>query len=140
MRMKFLITIALTHIFIFMSLSIGYGEDVLKDIKIIGVHSRRYQDRKLGPMCEVYGEIQNISNKPLEEVRFVIELLDSTGKSVSKEDGAAKLVQPAPNIAGGITPLRPGAFGEFLYKIKNCPQEWQEGRVRFQINGIVSAK
>ncbi len=136
MRIGFLTTI----IFILFSLSIGYAEDVSKEIKVIGVHSRRYQDRKVGPMCEVYGEVQNISGKPMDEIRFTVELLDSTGKSVSKEDGVARLAQPVPNVREGISPLRPGAFGEFLYKIKNCPPEWQEGRIRFQINGIVPAK
>lgn len=140
MRIRSLITIIFMGIFISVPLSSGYGEDVPKEVKVVGVHSRRYQDRKVGSMCEVYGEVQNISGKPMDEIRFSIELLDSTGKSVSKEDGAARLAQPVPNVREGISPLRPGAFGEFLYKIKNCPEQWQEGRLRFQINGIVPAK
>lgn len=140
MRIGSLTTIIFISIFILFSLSIGYGEDVSKEVKVIGVHSRRYQDRKVGSMCEVYGEVQNVGGKPMDEIRFTIELLDSTGKLVSKEDGAAKLTIPAPNIRKGITPLRPRFFGEFLYKIKNCPPEWHEGKVRFQINEIVSAR
>lgn len=107
-------------------------------IKILALHAHRYQDQQVDRIrCEVFGEIQNLSDRPLKSVTVAIEFLDEKGKLIATEEGMLVLRVIAPrNARGEVRPLRSQEIGNFNQDTTQCPEKWLEGRIRYKIKSI----
>ncbi len=99
------------------------------------VHAHRYQDfRKNQTICEIFGEVKNTGSKPVKSFTLHLEMLDKKGQAVGTEDIelALRVVVPK-NARGVLRAVRTGEIGNFIQDTKNCPENWQEGRIRYKI-------
>ena len=115
-----------------------WAQDSKSPIKILALHAHRYQDFQRDRLqCEVFGEIQNLSNRLLKGVTVTIEFLDEKGKLVATEEVALipRVIAPG-NARGEARPVRPQEIGHFNQDTTQCPEKWLEGRIRYRIKNI----
>jgi hypothetical protein len=107
-------------------------------IRILALHAQRYQDHMRNQSrCEVFGEIKNLSNRPLKGVVIELELLSEKGNIVAKEEVELTFRVIAPrNARGELRPVRPQEIGNFTRDTSRCPEKWLEGRIRYRIKNI----
>lgn len=112
------------------------GETV--SIEPLAVHAHRFQDFQRGAVvCEVFGEIKNIGTKPVKSFTLHLEMLDRKGKVTATEDLTLPLrVIVAPRAKGVLRPVQPQEIGNFIQETRNCPDKWQEGRIRYSIKAV----
>lgn len=99
------------------------------------VHAHRYQDfGKNKTMCEVFGEVKNTGMKPVKSFTLHLEMLDKKGKAVASEDIelALRVIVPK-NARGVLRAVKTNEIGNFIQDTRNCPENWQEGRIRYKI-------
>lgn len=107
-------------------------------IKVVALHAHRYQDFEMNRIrCEVFGEIQNLSNRLLKSVTVTIEFLDEKGKLIATEEGilAFRVIAPG-NARGEVRPLRSQEIGHFNQDTTQCPEKWLEGRIWYRIKNV----
>ncbi len=107
-------------------------------VEFLALHAQRYQNHMQRRVrCEVFGEVKNLSNRPLKGVVIELELLDEKGKLLVTEEVALTFRVIAPrNARGEPRPVRPQEIGNFTQDTSQCPQKWLEGRVRYTIKNI----
>lgn len=115
-----------------------WAQDASPPVKFLALHAHRYQDQQVDRIrCEVFGEIKNLSNRPLKGVTVTIEFLDDKGKLIATEEGVLALRVIAPgNARGEMRPLRSQEIGHFSQDTAQCPEKWLEGRIRYRIKNI----
>jgi hypothetical protein len=110
----------------------------LSSIKILALHAQRYQDHMQNrTRCEVFGEIQNLSDRSLKGVVIELEFLNEKGNIVATEEVALtfRVIEPR-NERGELRPVRPLEIGDFTQDTSRCPEKWLEGRIRYRIKNI----
>lgn len=102
------------------------------------VHAHRYQNfQKNKVICEVFGEVKNTGTKAVKSFTLHLEMLDKKGKAAATEDLTLQLrVIEAKNARGKLRAVQPGEFGTFIQDTANCPENWQDGRIRFAITAV----
>lgn len=129
------ISMLLSSIF---SIGVTEGKDS-GTVKFLSFHAHKYQDFEIGSVvCEVFGEMENLEQKEIKAVRVEVDLLDEKNKVVYSEE-----LQLQPRVIvfgnpGGIErSLKPSEIGIFSHKIKECPKEWLEGKIKYRfLEGI----
>lgn len=104
------------------------------------VHAHRYQDfRKNATVCEVFGEVKNTGKKPVKSFTLHLEMLDNKGRAIASEDIelALRVIVPK-NARGVLRAVRTNEIGNFIQDTMNCPENWQEGRIRYKITAILT--
>ncbi|MBI3609606.1 MAG: hypothetical protein HY204_02755 [Nitrospirae bacterium] len=104
----------------------------------LAVHAHRYQDFQRGIIaCEVFGEIKNTGSRPVKGFTLHLEMLDAKGKVLSNEDLTLTLRVIVPgNAKGEPRAVQPLEIGNFIQEIKACPEQWMEGRIKYQIKQV----
>lgn len=112
----------------------GEGGD-LKIVKFLSFHAHKYQDFESGTVvCEAFGEIKNLGAKELKGVRVKVDLLDDANKLVSSEEiDLLPRVIALGNPKGMERPLKNSEIGVFSGNIKECPDRWLEGKIRYRV-------
>ena len=107
-------------------------------VEFLALHAQRYQDHTQRRVrCEIFGEVKNLSNRPLKGVVIELEFLDEKGKLLVIEEVALTFRVIAPrNARGELRPVRPQEIGHFSQNTSRCPEKWLEGRVRYKIKNI----
>lgn len=130
--LRFFLTLALTLAFFF-SLNGTEGKEG-GIVRFLSFHAHRYQDfEKGGVACEVFGEMENIGAKELRDVRVKVDLLDEKNKVVySEEMDLLPRVIIFGNPKGVERSLKQSEVGVFSLNIKECPEKWLEGKIKYK--------
>ena len=104
----------------------------------LAVHAHRYQDfQRNRVVCEVFGEIKNTGSQPVKSFTLHLEMLDSKGKRLTQEDLTLSLRVIVPgNAKGEPRPVNPQEIGNFIQDTENCPDQWLEGRIKYNIKAV----
>ncbi|MEK6683407.1 MAG: hypothetical protein AABY46_01965 [Nitrospirota bacterium] len=104
----------------------------------LAVHAHRYQDfQRNAVVCEVFGEIKNSGSRPVKSFTLHLEMLDAKGKVLAVEDLTLPLRVIVPgNAKGVLQAVKPDEIGNFIQDTKNCPEQWLEGRIKYQIKDV----
>lgn len=104
----------------------------------LAVHAHRYQDfRRNVVACEVFGEVKNTGIRPVKSFTLHLEMLDSKGKVLANEDLTLPLRVIVPgNAKGEPRAVKPNEIGNFIQDTKNCPEQWMEGKIKYQIKDV----
>ena len=104
----------------------------------LAVHAHRYQDfQRNAVVCEVFGEIKNSGSRPVKSFTLHLEMLDAKGKVLANEDLTLPLRVIVPgNAKGELRAVKPNEIGNFIQDTKNCPEQWLEGRIKYQIKDV----
>jgi hypothetical protein len=104
----------------------------------LAVHAHRYQDFQRNVIaCELFGEIKNTGSRPVKSFTLHLEMLDVKGKVLANEDLTLPLRVIVPgNAKGELRAVKPNEIGNFIQDTKNCPEQWLEGRIKYQIKDV----
>jgi hypothetical protein len=104
----------------------------------LAVHAHRYQDFQRNAIaCEVFGEIKNTGAQPVKSFTLHLEMLDAKGKVLANEDLTLPLRVIVPgNAKGEIRAVKSNEIGNFIQDTQNCPEEWLEGRIKYNIKAV----
>ena len=106
-----------------------YATNYLEVYDISARYSNDYLD---GKVAVVFGKVKNKGNRTLNRVQVTAYFLDNNEKNIYENSYPAVLISGYSDKS----PLRPNYIREFGFKSKNCPREWEEGRVRVAITDI----
>lgn len=104
----------------------------------LAVHAHRYQDfQRNAVACEVFGEIKNTGGRPVTSFTLHLEMLDAKGKVLTNEDLmlALRVIVPG-NAKGELRAVKPNEIGNFIQDTHNCPEQWLEGRIKYNIKAV----
>ena len=104
----------------------------------LAVHAHRYQDfQRNAVACELFGEIKNIGGRPVKSFTLQLEMLDAKGKVLAREEMTLPLRVIVPgNAKGELRAVKPNEIGNFIQDTQNCPEQWMEGRIKYQIKNV----
>jgi hypothetical protein len=83
----------------------------------------------------VFGEVQNIGNRSLDEVEITIYFLDAGGRAVHEKTYHPILVSEYSFDADRNKPLRPGYSRKFGVRADDAPSTWTQ-RVRVGVTAV----
>lgn len=109
-------------------------------VHLLAMHAHRYQDfQKKQVRCEVFGEIKNLGPQSITQILMHVEFLDRNKKPVYQEqmELALRVIKPG-NAKGEQRPVQPQEIGNFIQDTKECPENWQEGRIKFEIKSFTT--
>ena len=104
-------------------------------IQVVAFHAQRYHDVMANRlMCEVFGEVKNVSDRPLKRITVQFSFLDQGGKVVATEELELvfRVIVPR-NARGEARSVQPQEFGNFGQDTASCPDQWLEGRIKYEI-------
>ena len=115
-----------------------HAADPKPPIEVLALHAQRYQDHAANKIrCEIFGEIKNISDRPLKSVSVTLEFFDEKGKKIASEDDFLTLrVIQKRKPKGVARPVKPNEIGVFIQDTQNCPPSWLEGRIKYKIKTV----
>jgi len=110
----------------------------IASLKLLAVHAHRYQNFEQNRIrCEVFGEFQNIGTRKIRSFTLEIKLLDAQNKAVGSEEfDITPLSISRENPKGIAKAIEPRDYGYFNMDTGNCPAQWLEGKIKYQIKAV----
>jgi hypothetical protein len=136
--MKILLAALLFGTFCLYSSAPLRAEKPKSPIEMTAMTAERYQDHERNEVrCEVFGEIKNVSDRPLVGVTVSVDFLDAKGKTIASEDIPLELRVVHPQSPkGDLRPVQPNEYGNFIQDTSHCPENWLEGRIHYKVKKI----
>lgn len=110
----------------------------IASLKLLAVHAHRYQNFEQNRIsCEIFGEFQNIGTRKIGSFTLEIKLLDVQNRAVGSEELViTPLSISRENPKGIAKAIEPKEYGYFNMDAGNCPAQWLEGKIKYQMKAV----
>ena len=107
-------------------------------LKLLAVHAHRYQNFEQNrASCEIFGEFQNIGTHKIRSFTLEVKLLDVQNRVVGSEELViTPLTISRENPKGIAKAIEPKEYGYFNIDTENCPAQWMEGKIKYQVKAV----
>ena len=107
-------------------------------LKLLAVHAHRYQNFEQNrTRCEIFGEFQNVGNRKIRSFTLEAKLLDAQNKTVGSEELVISPLSISREHPKGIVKaIEPQEYGYFNIDTRECPAQWLEGKIKYQIKAV----